>query len=537
MRVPSFIFTLSVLFINVSGGNSFVLQTEPESVRAFLFSLTENVKEQMSNIDPGQYDYKRYVAVWASKAGKSPQQAANEIKQWVAQYDRKKSDLYNLGLAKFYLKDFSGAIDYLNQSINVTVAKLQKLPQKESGLSENQKALFKEGVQTLRVLGNIFYLNYDFVNALKSYQQAIKFTSKTETPEVWAKIVLDMAQTYSEVGRRSDPKDTGKIFENSIQAFKQALTVFTVGKNPQDWARAQNGLGTTLALNGLRLKKDAGLTYLQQGADAITKCLQVLKKDDMPFIWAKAKNNLGSALAEIGVRKGGEEGSQSLLDAIKAYKAALEVRTMADTPNEWAQTQNNLAAAYAFFKDWKNVLDCYIKVLKVNPEDKFAYQTAEDLSQKVLFDFPLALKLNEGWMKSHPDDLLEKVKLVEKYFTNGEFVKSQKLIAEFRKSKDYSQLVYVIMDLMDVVNDIALNQTGAVPEKLGQLLDRIKIQPESFRVSMNFSGLKYFVSTNTSLKPYEDWLLRYFSAFENQKRDEIYVELKDVKETFHFAGK
>ncbi len=537
MRVPMFMFTLSVLFINVSGGNSFVLQTSPDSVRLFLFNLTENVKEQMSNIDPGQYDYKRYVGVWASKTGKSAQQAGNEIKQWVALNDGQKSDLYNRALAKFYLKDFSGAVEDLNESINATVAKLQKLPQKESGLSETRKVLFKEGVQTLRVLGNILYLNYDFANALKSYQQAIKFTSKAETPEVWAEIVLDMAQTYSEVGRRSDPKDSGKIFENSIQAFRQALTIFTVEKDPQDWARAQNGLGTTLALKGLQLKKDAGLTYLQEGVDAITKCLQVLKKNDMPFIWAKAKNNLGSALAEIGIRKGGEEGGQSLLDAIKAYKAALEVRTLADTPNEWAQTQNNLAAAYAFFKDWKNVLDCYIDVLKVNPEDKFAYQTAVDLSQKVMFDFPLALKLNETWMKSHPDDLLEKVKLVEKYFTNGEFVKSQKLIAEFRESKDYSQLVYVIMDLMDVVNDIALNQTDAVPEKLGQLLDRIKTQPESFRVSMNFNGMKYFVSTNPSLKPYEDWLLRYFSAFEDQKRDEIYVELKDVKETFHLTGK
>lgn len=509
---------------------------DTSNVEAFLLSLTENAKEQVSNTKPEEFDFERYIHAWSAQQNKTMAQTKKEIQAYLAQAEKPGASALRKGLAKFYQKDYAAAVDFFNQAANEKADRLQSLREENDKLTPEMKQLLAEMVRALRPLGNTFFINYDFVNALSTYQQALKFTSKKETPETWAAIVLDMGQTYSEVGRRSDPKESDKIFNNAIQAFQQALTVFTPDRQPLQWAKAQNGLGATYAFKGLSLPKNEGTGFLQKGADALKQSLTVITKDTAPFQWAKTQNNLGSALAEIALRTGGEAGTKAILDAVKAYKAALEVRTREETPKEWAQTQNNLAAAYTYLKDWPKVTECYTNVLQVFPDNQPAYRTAVDLSQKVVFDFPLALKLNEAWVKSHPQDLLEKVKLVEKYFTTAQYDKCRELIAEFKASKDYSTLVYVLMDLLEVPNDLATQKVQDVPAKLGQLLATIKDQTETFKVGFNFSGLKYYVSMNEALKPYRDWLIRYFEAFENKQRDDIYVALTEVKNTFHLVA-
>jgi len=513
------------------------VQAQTHPVEAFLYQLAERSKEQVSNNPPEQFDFTRYLRMWAAKQGKTQSQAESEITQWISKVKASNDNTFQLGLAYFYLKDFTKAANFLSQYVDRKSRALQKLQQDKTGLTPQAKGWIAENARALRVLGHIFYVNYDFVNALKTYEQAVQYTSKDETPENWAVLVLDIAQTYSEVGRRSDRANADKIFANAITAFQRSLAILTREGQPLRWAEAENGMGTTLALRGIALPKEQGLPHLQDGVAALRRSLEVFTKAATPIRWAKTQNNLGSALAEIGARKGGEAGSRAILDAITAYKAALEVRTSDALPTDWANTQLNLAAAYTYLQDWQNVKACYVNVLKVEPENQLAYQSAVELSQKVVFDFPLALKLNQEWIKAHPNDLREKVKLVEKYFTTAQFTTCREAIREFKASKDYSVLVYVIMDIIDIATDIALQQRQRVPDKLQQLLATIKDQSESFQVSLNFNGLKYFVSNHEPLQPYRDWLLRYFAAFEGQSRDEIYVALKEVKDTLHLITK
>jgi tetratricopeptide (TPR) repeat protein len=258
----------------------------------------------------------------------------------------------------------------------------------------------------------------------------------------------------------------------------------------------------------------------------------VFTRESTPLLWAKTQNNLGAALAEQGMRGTGEEGLRLLLDAIQCYRAALEVRTFESLPQEWASTQNNLASVYYFMKDWPKVAESYTNVLKVFPNSQLAYRTASELHQKVLFNFDLAFKLNQDWLKQNPNDLLEKVKFAEKLFTTGKYPESLAQVTEFVQNKDYSGLVHSVMRIIEVPNLIALKKAGMIPAKLDTMLELVKSQPENFRIEFNTAGMLYYVNQNTLFESYRVWLEKFFGIIAGQNRDAIYITLEEAKKAF-----
>ena len=231
-----------------------------------------------------------------------------------------------------------------------------------------------------------------------------------------------------------------------------------------------------------------------------------------------------------------EESNRLILDSISAYRRALEVRTYENAPAEWAQTQNNLATTYFFLKDWPKVALCNTNVLKVFPDSKAAYQEASELYQKVLFDFETAFQLNKQWLDRHPDDLFEKIKLIEKYFTTGRFSECQTELKPFKQIGEYSALVYSVVDIFDISSQLALNKSAAVPAILDGLIARLHTQGDNFKIGLNLASVKTFVSQNESLAPHRAWLGQFYVAIEQENRDTILVSVQKAKENFQSAA-
>ncbi|HEX9652677.1 MAG TPA: hypothetical protein VGA99_03115 [bacterium] len=498
-----------------------------------MIDLTAKAKEQLgANTDPAKTDFSRFVIEWAKANGLTATQSETEIKRWISAVEQKGDDPYKLGLTAFYRKDFSKAAEHFNQAALARSNQVNTLKDKNQLTPEANARLVREGTLCLLLAARSCLFNNDFVNAGNFFQNAANYTSREESPETWAGTLLELGQVYSELGLRTSGDESEKLFVNAAEAIRLALEVFTREGFSQKWAESQSSLGATLASQGIRTEGDAGDKLLFDGAEALRKSLEVVTRVQAPLPWAKTQNNLGAALAEQGMRSSGEAGLRQLLDAIAAYRSALEVRTYETYPQEWASTQNNLAAVYYFMKDWPKVAECYSNVLKVFPKNALAYRTASELHQKALFDFDLAFKLNQEWVKNNPNDLLEQVKLVEKYFTTGRFQECQSQVAVFVDNKDYSPLVHAVMRAIEIANLIALKSPAVVPAKLDALLQLLKEQPDHFKVEFNTAGMQYYVNQNALFANYGDWLVKFLQAMEGDKRDTVFIALESAKASF-----
>jgi len=177
-------------------------------------------------------------------------------------------------------------------------------------------------------------------------------------------------------------------------------------------------------------------------------------------------------------------------------------------------------------------VQAYDNTLQQFPEDETAYQAAAELYQKFTFDFERSFKLTRDWVSRHPNDLKEKVKLVEKYFTSGRHSECQQQIDTYLNSDDFSVLVKIFMRVLDVANQVALNQNGNVAPKLDTLLAAVKSQREDFSLGINIDGMVHFVETNSALAPHKDWLVQFFKATTGKDRDTIYKGIADARAAF-----
>jgi tetratricopeptide (TPR) repeat protein len=265
---------------------------------------------------PETIDFSRYIKDWSVKYGFSAQQAKEEIDKWIAGIEQNQDDLYKLGLAAFAKKNFGEASKLFNESAEYKAKKLEEIRQKEHTLVE-------EVVRDFRLSGEAHYNNYLFDKALNSFQRALTYLSKEQTPQLWAATSIDIGRANWELSTRSEGLAIAHYLNAAVKAYHQALEIYTREALPQDWATTQN--------------------------------------------------NLGVALRNQGIRTGGEAGARLLAEAVTAYRQALEVRTRETLPLQWAQTHSNLARAYTHLKGWANAAASYANVLIVYPDNREAY--------------------------------------------------------------------------------------------------------------------------------------------------------------------
>jgi tetratricopeptide (TPR) repeat protein len=279
---------------------------------------------------------------------------------------------------------------------------------------------------------------------------------------------------------------------------------------------------------GIRTGGEAGTRLREDAVAAFRNALKVRTREQLPQDWSMTQNNLGNVLKNQGIRTGGEAGTRLLKDAVAAFRNALEVRTFEFLPVGWAQTQNNLAQVYTALEAWPNIAACYANVLMVYPDYEEAYKRASVIYHDGLFDFPKAYRLNKNWLDRHPNDLEAKIKFSEKQFTASQFSDSEQSIVALR-NEEVAPGLKIPLYTIEIANLVALNKISAVSAVFKTLKIDIAKQPEDFKVSWIFEGTKHFVSQNSALAPYQEWLVSLFQALEGENRDAIMASLENVE--------
>jgi tetratricopeptide (TPR) repeat protein len=218
--------------------------------------------------------------------------------------------------------------------------------QEADAAREKQKQLrtaLEEVVNDLRRGGDASYNDFEFGEALASYQKALEFTNRKSDPELWAAVQVDVGRAHEALGTRVE--EASEHLAAAVGAFRSALEVYTREQLPQDWALTQNYLGNALKEQALRTGGAQGTELLAQAVAAFQSALEVFSRERLPQQWALTQNNLGDTLKEQALRTGGIQGTERLAQAVIAFRSALEVYTREQLPQRWAIVQNNLGKA------------------------------------------------------------------------------------------------------------------------------------------------------------------------------------------------
>jgi tetratricopeptide (TPR) repeat protein len=441
--------------------------------------LSEKSKQQLTP-DNKPVDFSRAIKDWAVKYGFSAQQAKEEIDKWIAEVKANEEDPFKLGLAAFAEKNFRKASAWFTASGEQKAQELAEARKKEETLTE-------ETVRAFRRAGDAQMNSYMFEEALTAYARALRYVTKEHKPQLWAATLHDIGAAHWQRGTRVAGTAIHDHLTAAIQAYRQALEVYTRTDLPQDWAMTQNNLGIAL--------------------------------------WAQ------------GQRTAGERGTQLLAEAVAAYRQALEVRTLETLLRPWAQTQKNLANALLLLQDWPNAAVSYTNVLRVDPDDREAYQAVSALYHDVLFQFPQVFALDQQWLERHPDDLDALSNFAEKHFTTSRFAECARRLTALLANPAVPPQVNVALRVIDVANVLALDNPASVPGKIDTLLEMLPRQPEDFQVTWSFGGTLHFISQHEALAPYRSWLQQFLSVLTHTDRQSMLIGLQAARATFATVGK
>ncbi len=170
--------------------------------------------------------------------------------------------------------------------------------------------------------------------AIKCYQAALNFYTKSSAPETWAKLQSYLGNAFCDL-------PTGTQQDNLVQAisfFQAALEVYNEHETPEDWARVQNSLGTAYS----HFQSGARNENLLKAIAYFESALRIYTEHEHPADWARLQSNLGAAYCDLAT----EGGRDNLKKAIAYYNAALRIYTEKDAPQDWARTQSNMGNVY-----------------------------------------------------------------------------------------------------------------------------------------------------------------------------------------------
>jgi tetratricopeptide (TPR) repeat protein len=243
------------------------------------------------------------------------------------------------------------------------------------------------------------------------------------------------------------------------------------------------------------------------------------------------QNNLGNALRDQGIRTGGQQGRTLLFEAVSAFNNALEIRTYKTLALQWAQTHYNLGQAYDSLEEWKNAATCYTQVLKVYSDSVDIINRIGFIYHERLFQFDNAYEMDAVLVNELNIDALSVFSnFMEKHFTTGRFDEMEKRITAVLLKLENGDEYYAPLVAFDIAGRLARNQRNQVLAKIDKLSLSIRTQPEEYAMGWVFDGTKHFISTTSKIPDSNrQWLISFFSALEEKKRDVILSKLNRLK--------
>lgn len=322
-----------------------------DRIEKFIRDASERAKQEVRLQEGRQrdnaptLDLGRDIKDWAAKYGFSAQEAQKEIDRWIAEVEAAHEDSYQKGLAAFAKQQFDVAVERFRDSAEWRIRQLAETRKQQETLAKEAEKLLEEVVRDLRLEGDAHFHADRFQQALAVYEQAHQYTTKDQTPQLWAATLNDIGLVHWELAVYEQAAESPAHFAAALQAFQQALLVYTREQTPQDWARTQNLLGNSLAEQGKRTAGKEGAQLLACAVQAYRQALLIETREKMPQHWAWLQDNLGVTLIYQGARTAGEEGAQLIAQAVQACRQALLVMTRENMPQDWAVAQYNLGIA------------------------------------------------------------------------------------------------------------------------------------------------------------------------------------------------
>ena len=170
------------------------------------------------------------------------------------------------------------------------------------------------------------------LRAIATYEQALDYVSRRESPLQWAKTVNNLANSYLLRGERV--LETSEV-EKAIALYRDALSVD--GAAAKEQATAYSNLG--IALNTLAERRnDAGL--YAEAEQAFGTALAKRDKTTDSFGWAIDTLNAANLDIALADRNGDAARYQEAEAKLNSALAILDPQT---NRVEWAQSKNNLA--------------------------------------------------------------------------------------------------------------------------------------------------------------------------------------------------
>jgi tetratricopeptide (TPR) repeat protein len=166
-----------------------------------------------------------------------------------------------------------------------------------------------------------------FVKALLAFNNGLRVSGikNWDLREIWATTQINLANTYSELARRTRGDESKNFLNRALSADSLALQVFSCELFPYEWSQVQNNLGSIFTELGVRTIGQESLLYLKNAVDAFTLALQILNSKNYPRVWATTQKNLGGTFKELASKTVGEESERFLLESYEAYELAKKV--------------------------------------------------------------------------------------------------------------------------------------------------------------------------------------------------------------------
>jgi hypothetical protein len=318
----------------------------------------------------------------------------------------------------------------------------------------------------------------------------------------------------------------------SAVALRDAMVVHTREALPQEWVQSQGTLCLVLFDLGRRTEGAEGLKYLQDAEAATRYALQVNTKEAAPEKWASGQILIGLVLDIVAARTPAAERVKHLHDAITAKRAAQQVYTPKASLREWVVIQKTLADSYLKLDDLAGAAHAYLDVLQEAPDDREAYYYAGEMYHERLFDFAAAFALDQQWLVRHAADFSAQANFAEKHFTTGRVTECRQRLNKLLAVKGAPVRVRVALQTIEIASLLADGEKKQVPRKLTALLAEVERQPQDFKVSWTFNGLRHYVGRDEKLARYRAWLGRLLDAVESPDRDSMLQALRDAQAQF-----
>jgi len=149
-----------------------------------------------------------------------------------------------------------------------------------------------------------------------------------------------------------------------------------------------------------------------------------------------------------------------------------------------------------------------------------------------LFEYAKAFESHQKWLSRFPDDSTALADFAGTHFTTKRFSEFSQRVKPLLADPQLSAGAKIALQIIEVANLLALDNTPQVPDALTALGKSISDQGNDFRVGWTFNGTLHFINQEERFAPYRSWLNQFFGIAQGENREAILKALREAQTQF-----